>query len=204
VGINNEKTWQDVMDPINIIVGLNLIATFGANFSGAKKGLKSTVMEVREKPVSNLQKIPIVLATLTLIGLILGVFQVGTLSYEPWMNNYRIAGLVVYLLFSWMQIYSYKSLGDSYAQDILIYKNHQLVNKGPYHTIRHPHYLSQILMDLGGGIATASYIVIFLTIIEIPYIVKRAMFEEKIMEKHFKDQFQVYKQKTGFMIPFIG
>jgi protein-S-isoprenylcysteine O-methyltransferase Ste14 len=192
------------MDPINIIVGLNIIATFGANLSGAKKGLKSSIMEVREKPVSNLQKIPLTLATLTLLGLILGVFQVGTLSYDPWMYNLRISGLAVYLLFSWMQIYSYKSLGDNYAQDILIYKNHQLVNKGPYHIIRHPHYMSQILMDLGGGFATGSYIVIALTLIEIPFIIKRAVFEEKILEKHFRDDYKSYKKKTGFMIPFIG
>jgi protein-S-isoprenylcysteine O-methyltransferase Ste14 len=204
MGINNEKTWKDLMDPINIIIGLNVIATFGANLSGAKKGLKSSIMEVREKPVSNLQKVPLTLATLTLLALILGVFQVGTLPYEGWMFNLRVSGLVIYLLFSWFQIYSYKSLGDNYAQDILIYKNHQLVNKGPYHVVRHPHYMSQILMDIGGGIATLSYLLILLTLIEIPFIIKRAVFEEKILEKYFKDDFRTWKKKTGFMIPFIG
>ena len=38
------------MDPINIIVGLNIIASFGANLTGAKKGLKSTVTPVKERP----------------------------------------------------------------------------------------------------------------------------------------------------------
>jgi protein-S-isoprenylcysteine O-methyltransferase Ste14 len=204
VGNNNEKTWKALMDPINIIVGLNIIATFGANLSGAKKGLKSTLMEVRERPISNLQKIPIAIATLTLVALILGVFQVGTLEYTNQMSPYRISGLVIYLFFSWFQIYSYRSLGDNYAQDILIYKNHQLVNKGPYRIIRHPHYMSQILIDIGGGLATLSYIVVILALIEIPYIIKRAIFEEKILEKYFKDDFKIYKQKTGFMIPFIG
>lgn len=192
------------MDPLNIIVGLNIIATFGANFSGAKKGLKSTVMEVREKPVTFLQKLPLTLATIALAALIFGVFQIGTLTYSDANYNVRVTGLIIYLIFSWMQIYSYKSLGDNYAQDILIFKNHRLVNKGPYNIIRHPHYLSQILMDLGGAAATLSYIVFILAIIEIPFIIKRALLEDKILEKHFKDDYKSYKKKTGFMIPFIG
>jgi protein-S-isoprenylcysteine O-methyltransferase Ste14 len=192
------------MDPINILIGLNIIATFGANLSGAKKGLKSSLMEVREKPNSFLQKLPVTLATLTLVALILGVFEVATLQYEGWMFYLRVSGLVIYLFFSWFQIYSYKSLGDFYAQDILVFKNHKLVNKGPYSFIRHPHYLSQILMDIGGGIGTMSVAVIALTLIEIPFIIKRASLEEKILEKHFKDDFRAYKKKTGFMVPFVG
>jgi len=192
------------MDPINIIVGLNIIATFGANFSGAKKGLKSTVMEVREKPVTFLQKLPLTLATIALAALIFGVFQIGTFTYSDSNYNIRAAGLIIYLVFSWMQIYSYKSLGDNYAQDIIIFKNHQLVNKGPYNVIRHPHYLSQILMDLGGAAATLSYVVLVFALVEIPFIIKRALLEDKILEKHFKDDYKSYKKKTGFMIPFIG
>jgi len=192
------------MDPINIIIGLNILATFGANLSGAKKGLRSSITEVREKPKSPLQKVPLTMATLSLVALILGIFQIGTLPYEPWTFYFRISGLIIYLLFSWFQIYSYKSLGENYAQDILIYKNHQLINKGPYHIIRHPHYLSQILMDLGGGIATMSYLVILIALIEIPFIIKRAVLEEKILEKHFKDDYRIYKKSTGFMLPFIG
>jgi len=46
------------MDPINIIILLNIIATFGANVTGAKRGLKSTVSEIKEKPKTFLQKFP--------------------------------------------------------------------------------------------------------------------------------------------------
>jgi len=38
------------MDPINIFVGLNLVATFGANISGAKRGLKEKLTVHKEKP----------------------------------------------------------------------------------------------------------------------------------------------------------
>ncbi|MFB3057645.1 MAG: hypothetical protein ACE1ZQ_10855, partial [Ignavibacteriaceae bacterium] len=63
------------MDPINIIVGLNIIATFGANVSGAKKGFRDKVGAAKEKPNTYLQKLPVILSTITLIGLIFGIFQ---------------------------------------------------------------------------------------------------------------------------------
>ncbi len=191
------------MDPINIIAGLNLVATFGANLTGAKKGLKSTIGASKEKPKTYLQKFPLLLATLTLIGLILGVFQIGTIDYTANNMTLRLIGLLIYITFSWVQIWSYRALGESYSQEIVILKNHKLVTKGPYKLIRHPQYLSQILMDLGAGIATLSYIIIPLAIIQIPFVIMRANLEEKLLSKHIKE-FAEYKSKSGFMIPFIG
>lgn len=192
------------MDPINIIVALNIIATFGANVSGAKRGLKSKIGATKEKPKTYLQKLPVILSTLTLIGLIISVFQIGTLEYKLDYNLIRYIGLVVYLIFSWIQVWAYKSLGENYSQDILIKKDHQLVKKGPFRIVRHPQYLSQILIDLGGAAATLSYIVAPLAIIQIPFIVMRASLEDKLLAKYFTDEFMLYKKKSGFIFPFIG
>ncbi|RPI65968.1 MAG: isoprenylcysteine carboxylmethyltransferase family protein [Ignavibacteriales bacterium] len=192
------------MDPINIFAGLNLIATFGANISGAKRGFKEKLTVHKEKPVTYLQKLPLVLSTGSLIGLILGIFQIGTLEYKPEYENARLIGLVVYISFSWLQIWAYKTLGDSYSQEILILKDHKLVNAGPFKIIRHPQYLSQIILDIGAGFATLSYIVIIFALIEIPFIIMRAILEEKLLSKHFREIYSEYKSKTGFMIPFLG
>jgi protein-S-isoprenylcysteine O-methyltransferase Ste14 len=191
------------MDPINIIAGLNLVATFGANLTGAKKGLKSTIGASREKPKTYLQKFPLILATLTLIALILAIFQIFTLPYTNTNMILRLIGLIIYLIFSWIQIWSYRTLGESYSQEIVILKNHKLVTSGPFKFIRHPQYVSQILMDLGAGVATLSYIIIPLAIIQIPFVIMRANLEEKLLSKHIKE-FAEYKSKSGFMIPFIG
>jgi protein-S-isoprenylcysteine O-methyltransferase Ste14 len=192
------------MDPINIIVGLNIIATFGANVSGAKKGFRAKVGAVKEKPNTYLQKLPVVLTTVTLIALIFGVFQIGTLFYNEEYSLIRYIGLAVYLIFSWIQIWAFNSLGENYAQDILIKKNHQLVFSGPFKIIRHPQYMSQILIDLGGAAATLSYIAAPLALIQIPIILLRASVEDKLLAKHFGDEFRSYKKKSGFVLPFIG
>jgi len=189
------------MDPINIIIGLNIIATLGANVSGAKKGLKSRISVAKEKPQTYLQKTPLLISTLTLIVLIISLFQIGTLEYTDEYNILRIVALVAYIMFSWLQIWAYKSLGENYSQEILIFRTHKIVNKGLYRVIRHPQYLSQIIIDFAAAFATLSYILLPLAIIQLPILILRASFEEKLLEKHLKQDFIDYKSKTSFIFP---
>jgi protein-S-isoprenylcysteine O-methyltransferase Ste14 len=194
------------MDPINLLTAINLFVTMSANFSGAKKGFKTSITKVTERPKTYLQKFPPNLAALILVLIILGVFKVGTLTgqYEVHFNTFRIIGLVIFV-FSWIQIWSYKLLGSSYSQDIIIQKNHKIITAGIYKIIRHPQYLSQILSDLGAAVALMSYIALpFIILLEIPLFIMRAMLEDKLLKKHFGEEYLSYKNKSGFMIPFIG
>lgn len=192
------------MDPINIIILLNVVATFGANVTGAKRGLKSSVSEIKEKPKTFLQKFPPFISAISLIALVLAAFQIGTLDYSGGYSLIRYLGLAVYLVFSWVQVWSFKTLGDNYSQDILIKKKHELVTKGPFKIIRHPQYMCQILLDLGAAAATLGYVVGFLALIEIPIYIMRASVEDKLLSKHLAERFAEYKKKSGFMFPFVG
>jgi protein-S-isoprenylcysteine O-methyltransferase Ste14 len=195
---------NEYMDPINIIIGLNIIATFGANYTGAKKGVKTKIGSFKEKPKTYLQWLPLAISTLTLILLIISVFQLGTLEYAEEYNIIRYIGLVFYLVFSWIQIWAFKTLGENYAQEIIVFKDHQLITKGPFKLIRHPQYLSQILLDLGAAAATLSFILLPFAIIQIPFLFIRASLEDKLMEKHLGERWESYRQKTGSFLPFVG
>lgn len=192
------------MDPINIIIGLNIIATFGANIGAAKKGIKDKVGVFKDKPKTYLQTYPILFSTITLVLLIISLFQIGTLEYKSEYQTLRIIGLLIYLVFSWVQIWATKTLGENYTQEIAIKKNHQLITDGPFKFVRHPQYLSQILLDIGGAAATLSFILAPLALIQIPFLFLRASFEDKLLEKHFGENFKSYKKKSGMIIPFVG
>lgn len=192
------------MDPINILIAINIVATFAANISGAKKGIKDKVAVFRDKPKTYLQTFPLVISTINLLVLILAVFQIGTFEYEEKYFSLRVIALVIYLIFSWIQIWSFRTLGDYYSQEIAIKKDHKIVSVGPYKVIRHPQYLSQIFVDLAGAFATLSYILFPLALIQIPFLILRASEEEKLFRKYFSEEFETYRKKTGFMIPFLG
>ena len=191
------------MDPINLLLGINLFVSTTANFSGAKKGFKSSITQTKNKPKTYLQKTPLNISALILVLIILGVFDIGTLSNEN-INQYynvRVIGLIIFLIFSWTQVWSFKHLGKNYSQEIIIQKEQKLITTGPYKLIRHPQYLSQLLSDLGAGIALGGFIIVPLVIlIEIPLFILRAKKEEEIMRDFFDDEFLNYKKHSGFMI----
>ncbi|PKL82872.1 MAG: hypothetical protein CVV24_07895 [Ignavibacteriae bacterium HGW-Ignavibacteriae-3] len=198
---------MDSQNAINILVAINLIVSMSANMSGAKKGLKTSITKVVERPVSILQKYPPNIAALVLILTILSIFKVGSLSGEDesGLLSIRIAGLLMFVVFSWLQVKAYKSLGDSYSQDVVIMKGHKLKKDGIYKLIRHPQYISQLLSDLGAGMALLSYTILpVVLLIEIPLFVMRARMEDKLLQKHFGDEFNSYKNRSGFMFPFVG
>jgi len=195
------------MDPINLLIIVNLIASISANWSGAKKGLKTSVTKVIERPHSYLQKLPPNISALILILIILGIFDIGNLSIknDEKYQMIRISGLIVFIIFSWLQVSAFKSLGNYYTQDIVILKEHKLIKSGLYKFIRHPQYLCQIFSDLGAGIALFNYLIVpIVVLVELPLFVLRARYEEKLLEKYFKDEFINYKKHSGFFIPFIG
>ncbi|MBI5661863.1 MULTISPECIES: isoprenylcysteine carboxylmethyltransferase family protein [Ignavibacterium] len=192
------------MDPINILIAINIVATFAANIGAAKKGVKDKLAVFRDKPKTYLQTLPLVISTVNLLILILAVFQIGTLDYEQNFFSLRVISLIVYLIFSWIQIWSFKTLGEYYSQEIAVRKEHKIISAGPYKIIRHPQYLSQIFVDLAGALATLSYILFPLALIQIPFLILRAKEEEKLFKKYLSEEFESYKKQSGFMIPFIG
>ena len=198
---------MESQNAINILVALNLIVSMSANYSGAKKGLKTSITKVVERPETFLQKVPTNIAALVLILTIVSIFKIGSLTgnFEIQFESIRIAGLIMFLIFSWVQVWAYKSLGKDYAQDIVILKQHQLHSTGIYKFIRHPQYISQVLSDLGAGLALLSFTVVPIVILfELPLFIMRASAEDKLLQKYFGEKFAAYKKQSGFIIPFIG
>jgi protein-S-isoprenylcysteine O-methyltransferase Ste14 len=193
------------MDAINILLAFNLIVAGAANVKGAKKNFLSALSKPESRPKTYLQKLPLNVAAAILLLTILSVFQIGTIDYGKFPQYFalRLTGLGFYFIFSWFQVWAFRSLGENYSQDIILYKNHSLVTLKAYRFIRHPQYLGQILSDLGAGVALLSYTVIPLAIVEIPLLILRAQEEEKLLSGKFKDEFNNYKKQSGFFIPFL-
>ena len=193
------------MDGINIISFIALIVSIAANSTATKGGLKKTVIKSERRPKTYLQKAPLNISALILIIQILGVFQIGTLNYSTELQYIRIVGVIVFVIFAWLQVYSFRNLKSFYSQDIAILKNHQLITTGIHKTVRHTQYISQIISALGVGFALLGYLIIPLVIfIEFPLFILRAKKEEKMMTEYFGEKFIEYKKTSGFIIPFIG
>lgn len=77
-------------------------------------------------------------------------------------------------------------------------------DKGPYRVIRHPGYLSSILVWVGSGLSVENWIliIIFTCLFFIVYIY-RIKAEEKMLVLEFGEQYLNYRRKTWRLIPFL-
>ncbi len=75
----------------------------------------------------------------------------------------------------------------------------KIVKDGPFSLSRNPIYLGLILVFLGYALAFLCYMILVVPIIVL-YFYKQALKEEKILEKHFGEEYLQYKSKVSRFI----
>jgi protein-S-isoprenylcysteine O-methyltransferase Ste14 len=112
------------------------------------------------------------------------------------------SGLVLLgaILFVWAR----RMIRAGYSGHLAVTTAQTLVQKGPYRMIRHPSYLSFLLMGLGLCLGYSSLFgLVTIPILFLPGIIYRIQVEEKLLAQHFKGQFEQYAARTSRLIPRI-
>lgn len=79
----------------------------------------------------------------------------------------------------------------------------RLIESGIYHYIRHPLYLSLILLGTGAFLKNIDQFRISLAVINILSLLITARIEEKEMIEKFGDSYKLYMRKTKRFMPYI-
>jgi protein-S-isoprenylcysteine O-methyltransferase Ste14 len=80
--------------------------------------------------------------------------------------------------------------------------NAQLRTGGIYSFVRHPMYLSVILLAMGGTLYLKAYLTLALDMIAILFLIYKISFEEKMLTEKYA-YYKEYQKKTKKLIPFI-
>lgn len=95
------------------------------------------------------------------------------------------------------------ALGRQFSIDVTIQENHKLITTGPYSLVRHPRYTGIIVFFLGVALTFTSWIALILVVATFAALIWRIRDEEKLMYEEFGKDWESYKTKTYFLIPFI-
>ena len=179
-----------------IVLGITLIyMRVFKNFDDAKKQKNNKKREVKS-----------IVETVSMTGFFIVIwlvvsFKLGTFNYQ---NIYLdIIFIIIYIIGVVFNLLGRYYLGHNWGNNVIIYKDHTLVNKGVYKIVRHPLYASIIWMIYSVGVLCQNYLVFILnTIIFIPFMYYRAKQEEKELVKEFKE-YKDYRKKTGMFFPKI-
>ena len=108
--------------------------------------------------------------------------------------------LVSAIIINQLAIRTLKGLFDR----ITIKPNHHLVTTGIYRQVRHPVYLSYVLLLVGYCMILQSFVSLVLTVVSCTiWLENRINIEEKMLVEKFGDRYQAYQRKTRKIIPFI-
>lgn len=117
----------------------------------------------------------------------------------------EIVGIVLFGMGVALAFIARKQLGDNWSPSIKIKdeKGKKLITSGLYSKVRHPIYLSLILMIAGIDLYSFDYVLLGLSAANLIIIVVRSEFEEKELKNRFGDEYYEYEKKTKKILPGI-
>jgi protein-S-isoprenylcysteine O-methyltransferase Ste14 len=111
-------------------------------------------------------------------------------------------GAALFLQALWLLWRSHADLAESFSPGLQIRKEHRLVTTGVYEKIRHPMYAAHLLwavaqlLLLQNWIAGPSFL-----LASLPLYVVRIPREEEMMLEEFGDEYRMYMERTGRVVP---
>lgn len=116
--------------------------------------------------------------------------------WAGWLGILILAGAVFVF---WR---AHADLGLNWSPSLEIREKHELITRGIYSVIRHPMYASQWLWVIAQPLLLQNWIAGFANLlIFVPFYFLRVKAEEQMMVEKFGDQYQVYMQKVGGILP---
>lgn len=103
-------------------------------------------------------------------------------------------------LLTWVQ----RTLGRQWSANLQIQEGHRLITTGPYRWVRHPLYTAGFGFVAGIALLAANWLFIALSAVSIAGILVRIPKEEAMLLEQFGDEYRVYMQHTGRLLPRLG
>ena len=119
---------------------------------------------------------------------------------SPLVDAVAIALVVAGLAFTaWARV----TLGANWSGSVVFKEDHDLIVQGPYAMVRHPIYTGLLAMMLGSAIAYAEPYGFVLLAAGTFVFVYKSRREERLMVRHFPDQYAAYRRHVKAIVPFV-
>ena len=185
-----------------LLMGILFVPMFIACVVMMFKNPELLKKRLNNKEEQSEQKLVIVLSALVFVA----AFVLAGLNYRhnwvpiPMWVSYAAAGvfLLAYALYAEVM-----RENEYLSRTVEVQKNQKVVDTGLYRVVRHPMYMSTVLLFLAMPLVLGSVISFAVMLLYIPIIVIRIKNEEKVLEAGLKG-YSEYKKKVKYrLIPFI-
>jgi protein-S-isoprenylcysteine O-methyltransferase Ste14 len=134
--------------------------------------------------------------------LIAWVYPVGPVLMRRTVFSDWVA-VAICALGAFVAIWSRKTLGAEWSQDVELKKGHKLVERGPYSLMRHPIYTAHLLLGLGTAIGSGRFVAFAgLASFVVGFWIKLKQ-EEHLLLRSFPNEYPAYKARVKALIPYV-
>ncbi len=150
------------------------------------------------------------LVSLSSIGLIIMPFLY---VLTPWLDfaDYHLPtwagwiGVAVFAVALWLLWRSHADLGRNWTPTLQVKEGHSLVTHGVFRYIRHPMYAAHGLWGIAQALLLQNWIAGFaMLVFFLPLYLLRVPREEQMMLERFGEEYRLYMNRTGRVIPRWG
>ncbi|HEU6448767.1 MAG TPA: isoprenylcysteine carboxylmethyltransferase family protein [Verrucomicrobiae bacterium] len=114
-----------------------------------------------------------------------------------------VSGAILCVLGLYVTIWARRTLAGNWSSDVTFKQSHELIKSGPYRFVRHPIYTGLLLMCLATAIEFGEMrFWLALPVWFIGFWLKLRQ-EERLMLRHFPEQYALYLQQTNALVPFV-
>lgn len=147
---------------------------------------------------------------LTLFGLAVPLIVFDPLIYGPLL--WRIMpegiavdfiGIAILILGLGFAIWARLHLGRYWSARIILAKDHQLIQTGPYHLVRNPIYFGGLVAILGTAIVIGEVRGVLAIVLVLIAFLRKIRVEERWLCERFGTAYTEYQKKVKTLIPFI-
>lgn len=114
-----------------------------------------------------------------------------------------IASSVLTLIGITIAIIARRRLGENWSSGVVLKEDHELMTTGLYRYVRHPIYSGVLLMGLGTAVVMGKVYAITVFVVVLVFIGFKVRREEKVLTKHFPNEYPGYKSRVKAIIPFV-
>jgi protein-S-isoprenylcysteine O-methyltransferase Ste14 len=122
----------------------------------------------------------------------------------PYGHLFALAGVFLFVAGVTLRWWAIITLGRFFTVDVVVEKDHEVVERGPFRFVRHPSYAGVLLAFAGFALTLRNWLALFVIVVPIfGVFMHRMKVEEKALSRALGARYTDYMKRTKRLVPGI-
>ena len=122
----------------------------------------------------------------------------------PSGQSFAVVGVILFVAGLILRWWAIITLGRFFTVDVVIEKDHELVERGPFRLVRHPSYTGVLLAFVGFALTLRNWAALLVVLVPIfAAFIRRMNVEEEALSRALGSRYADYMRRTKRLVPFV-